>query len=368
MARTFAHGEQIVRPTSTFQGQQNDTALQQRTSRDQRQDRSTPSWENRGPAWEAWEGDTPPPIPEHLKSDDWLDQHYGALQQPDQKSSSTDLAKLDSEKATLLAQAKQNKPKQSNVPVAKRPYGDKLVDAAKMVPELLKGDAKAAFQKIISDPAFVGQLVGVAAVFTAVQFTPAGPFVNGALLATLGLSAGFDLYNFLTKVGSAKDENGLKDAAGYLKSLVETIGIAAIAGSLKTASRALGAIRADTSTATVWKAIKATQPVYKGTLIPRSFELQVGNKKIWIHGNATEHLEELVRGYKRQKGTDKADLFTQLLLEDFRQAATQASKGEIVFGKAIKVGRWEFVFGKPPAPDKLPSIYHAKPSGNIDVP
>jgi bifunctional DNA-binding transcriptional regulator/antitoxin component of YhaV-PrlF toxin-antitoxin module len=72
----------------------------------------------------------------------------------------------------------------------KMPYGDKLVDAAKMVPDLLKGDAKAAYNKMVSDPGFVAQLVAVSAVFAALQATPAGPLIDGALVAYLGFSAG----------------------------------------------------------------------------------------------------------------------------------------------------------------------------------
>jgi hypothetical protein len=435
MARTFAHGEQIVRPTSTFQGQQNDTAQQQRTSRDQRRDRSTPSWENRGPAWEAWEGDTPPPIPEHLKSDDWIDQHYGAPQS-DQKNSSSSLAAKSNTEAVVATNLKpgtsiesednvlqqtspqsetsdvsgqlqpqtpqvfagippkpaqlkssppkqvnhasstaQDKQKQRDAAIKKMSYGDKLVNAAKMVPDLLKGDAKAAYQKMISDPGFVGQLVAVSAIFTAVQFTPAGPFVNGALLATLGISAGFDLYNFLTKVGSAQDGKGLKNAAGYLTSLVETIGIAAVSGALRTASRALGAIKADTSTAAVWKAIKATQPVYGGTLIPKSFELAAGNRKLWVAPNATDHLRELVQGYIKSRGSSQnAEKYTQFLMADFKNSVDQALRQVKIPNapgmprQAIRVGNWDLVIGPPRQAGQLPVILHAQPMGNIYMP
>jgi hypothetical protein len=261
-----------------------------------------------------------------------------------------------------------NPQQQRDEAIKKMPYGDKLVDAAKMVPDLLKGDAKAAFKALTTDPVFVAELVGVSAAFAIAQATPAGPFIDAALIAVLGFSGGFSLASYLLKAHSAKDEKGLKASAEELKNLVETVGLAALAGAFRVAGRALGAIKADTSTASVWKAIKGTQPVYKGTLIPRSFELQVGNKKVWVHGNATKHINEMIIGYKRLKGTDKADLFTQFVLEDFRQAASQASKGKIKFGELIQVGRWKFVFGEPPAPGKLPSIYHAEPSGNIDLP
>jgi filamentous hemagglutinin len=48
-------------------------------------------------------------------------------------------------------------------------------------------------------------------------------------------------------------------------------------------------------TASVWESVVATQEVYEGTLIPRSFELTTeGAGRVWVHGNATEHIAEFV--------------------------------------------------------------------------
>ena len=39
--------------------------------------------------------------------------------------------------------------------------------------------------------------------------------------------------------------------------------------------------------------MKATQPNYPGSVIPKSFEMTLTNgQKVWIHGNATEHIAE----------------------------------------------------------------------------
>jgi hypothetical protein len=46
------------------------------------------------------------------------------------------------------------------------------------------------------------------------------------------------------------------------------------------------------ATGTVWDSVKATQPLYEGTAIPRSFELATGNGKVGVHGNVTEHMAE----------------------------------------------------------------------------
>jgi hypothetical protein len=91
MARDFERGEQIKRPPSIL-GQQNDTTQQLKSSRNQRQNRPVSSWQNRGLAWRAWEDDTPLPIPEHLKTDAWIDRYLGspANALPDQNQSSED--------------------------------------------------------------------------------------------------------------------------------------------------------------------------------------------------------------------------------------------------------------------------------------
>ncbi|MEI7344181.1 hypothetical protein [Dickeya chrysanthemi] len=47
------------------------------------------------------------------------------------------------------------------------------------------------------------------------------------------------------------------------------------------------------TTGTVFDSIKGTQPVYPGSVIPKSFEMSLPNgQKVWVHGNATEHMVE----------------------------------------------------------------------------
>ncbi|WP_162165098.1 RHS repeat-associated core domain-containing protein [Paenibacillus graminis] len=51
-------------------------------------------------------------------------------------------------------------------------------------------------------------------------------------------------------------------------------------------------------TATIWGRITATQSVRQGTYIPTSFVLEditVNGNKLWVHGNATKHMEEYMR-------------------------------------------------------------------------
>nr|WP_258526873.1 RHS repeat-associated core domain-containing protein [Enterobacter cloacae] len=46
-------------------------------------------------------------------------------------------------------------------------------------------------------------------------------------------------------------------------------------------------------TGTVWDDINPTQSNYPGTVIPKSFEMTLPNgQRVWVHGNATEHMAE----------------------------------------------------------------------------
>jgi hypothetical protein len=74
--------------------------------------------------------------------------------------------------------------------------------------------------------------------------------------------------------------------------------------------------------------------------------LTVGREKFWVAPNATEHFPEQVLGYIRSKGSDRgAELFTQFLLEDFRQAVAQAVQQGITYGQRMRIGKWELISG-----------------------
>ena len=55
------------------------------------------------------------------------------------------------------------------------------------------------------------------------------------------------------------------------------------------------AYQSGSKTGTVWDNITPTQENYPYTNIPKSFEIEVNGEKMWVHGNATEHMitEEL---------------------------------------------------------------------------
>jgi hypothetical protein len=176
--------------------------------------------------------------------------------------------------------------------IKKMSYGDKLIGAAKMVPDLLKGDAKAAYQKMVSDPGFVAQLVAVSAVFAALQATPAGPLIDGALVAYLGFSAGFSLAGYLLKTGSAQNEAGLKSAATDLKDLVEVVGIAGLGAVLGNAGRVLRALQGTSKVA--GKVLKGDSLIVDSNVfVAKIFKAQNSPEMHAGHRAALERMKQL---------------------------------------------------------------------------
>ena len=121
-----------------------------------------------------------------------------------------------------------------------------------------------------------------------------------------------------------------------------------------------------TLTGTVWDNIKATQDNYPNTNIPRSFEVEVNGQKMWVHGNATEHIYENVCA-KIMLGESTAytnpNLYTQELMSDFYGSLEQATASGIKYGELISAGNWEFIFVAPRQEGLLPVIKHAQFNG-----
>ncbi|MEU6263204.1 polymorphic toxin-type HINT domain-containing protein [Saccharopolyspora shandongensis] len=117
-------------------------------------------------------------------------------------------------------------------------------------------------------------------------------------------------------------------------------------------------------TGTVWDDIKATQPNYAVSELPRSFELAAGDIRVWVHGNASEHMAEYLSGMA-QRGAAKAqiDMAAQVQLSSLQAAVAEAGRGGLRFDKMLNVGGWELKFGAPRSPGRLPVLFHALPTG-----
>jgi RHS repeat-associated protein len=113
----------------------------------------------------------------------------------------------------------------------------------------------------------------------------------------------------------------------------------------------------------VWEDIKPTQPNYPGTEIPKSFEMQAGDQRVWVHANATKHLNEYMQGRIAELATrDKIGLINQVQIKSLQQAVVAATKDGIPLGKMVEAGGWELKFSQRPE-DPLPALVHALYTG-----
>ena len=124
----------------------------------------------------------------------------------------------------------------------------------------------------------------------------------------------------------------------------------------------------DENTAVVWNHIKATQENYGGTVIPRSFEVDVPTTKatpegkLWTHGNATEHMYEAVTSIKKQAPSiinSNPNLYSQFILYDYYKSLGKAVSKGTKYGSTVTVGNWEFIIVRPREGQKYPVVKHA---------
>ena len=110
----------------------------------------------------------------------------------------------------------------------------------------------------------------------------------------------------------------------------------------------------------VWEAIKGTQEVYEGTLIPKSFELSVETgQKFWVHPNASEHIMQRVLSSRTRE--EMRELVAQVSLGNLRSAVSKLAKDGIEYEKKYIVDDWELVFSAPKEPGLLPVLKHYQP-------
>ncbi|MFP2925664.1 polymorphic toxin-type HINT domain-containing protein [Pyxidicoccus sp. 3LG] len=108
-------------------------------------------------------------------------------------------------------------------------------------------------------------------------------------------------------------------------------------------------------TGTVWDSVKSTGANLPGTVVPKSFTLSTPAGSIWVHPNATKHLQE----YLLRKGhTIDPEMGAQVMMSSLQGAVEQATKNGIELGKIIQVGSWELKFSQK-AGDTYPVLMHA---------
>ena len=119
------------------------------------------------------------------------------------------------------------------------------------------------------------------------------------------------------------------------------------------------------NTSIVWEHIETTQDNYGGTDLPRSFNVDTPQGKMWTHNNATKHMHEAILSLKENpklKDTNPK-LYTQFILYEYWRALEFSVKKSITYDKKIYSGNWEFIFSKPRKPGDNPVIKHAKFTG-----
>ncbi|EML4853717.1 hemagglutinin repeat-containing protein [Morganella morganii] len=118
-------------------------------------------------------------------------------------------------------------------------------------------------------------------------------------------------------------------------------------------------------TGTVFDSIKATQPAYTGSVIPKSFEMTLPNgQKVWVHGNATEHMAEYAASKAITHTPEAVRLASQEELRSFQAAVNTATKNNIPYGERITVDGWQLEIKPPRNTGELPTIIHARYVGS----
>ncbi len=107
--------------------------------------------------------------------------------------------------------------------------------------------------------------------------------------------------------------------------------------------------------------IKATQPAYTGSVIPKSFEMTLPNgQKVWVHGNATEHMAEYAASKAITHTPEAVRLASQEELRSFQAAVNTATKNNIPYGERITVDGWQLEIKPPRNTGELPTVIHAR--------
>jgi hypothetical protein len=116
------------------------------------------------------------------------------------------------------------------------------------------------------------------------------------------------------------------------------------------------------NTSIVWKYIDVTQENYAGTDLPKSFNINTPQGKMWTHGNATKHIYEAILSSKDDPKLKESNpkLYTQFILFDYWKSLNAAVSSGITYEKKIYSGKWEFIFSKPRKNSDNPVVKHAR--------
>lgn len=87
-------------------------------------------------------------------------------------------------------------------------------------------------------------------------------------------------------------------------------------------------------------------------------------QKIWVHGNATEHMAEYAASKAVTHTPEAVRLASQEELRSFQAAVNTATKNRMPYGERITVDGWQLEIKPPRAASELPTIIHARYTGS----
>lgn len=84
-------------------------------------------------------------------------------------------------------------------------------------------------------------------------------------------------------------------------------------------------------------------------------------QKVYVHGNATEHIAEYAK-FKAKNYTPKAvRLSSQQQLNSLQGALNTAAKNGVKYNKLITIDGWELKLAPPRKLGGLPAVIHTRP-------
>jgi filamentous hemagglutinin len=90
--------------------------------------------------------------------------------------------------------------------------------------------------------------------------------------------------------------------------------------------------------------------------------MTVSDSRIWVHGNATEHLAEYATAMiMRGVSPDLVDIGVQAQLQSLQAAMESAISNGIPYNRLINAEGWELRFAEPREEGLLPVLIHALP-------
>jgi hypothetical protein len=160
-------------------------------------------------------------------------------------------------------------------------------------------------------------------------------------------------------------QQGVEATAGALGAdpqTARTIGLGVDIGIGFTGSGVAALSRLAGGSRMVWNSVRATQPLYEGTVIPRSFTFAAGSTNVWVHGNGTKHIAEYANAMlARGVAPELVNLTSQVQLTSLQAAVRTAGSQGIGYEQMMRVGGWELIFSAPRAGQALPVLKHALP-------